>query len=95
MTKKADHCLQILKVAFDKTLRKNGIRDDDLAERLIDDIVDAMGGEQLYIPNRTQRIKMELHAEIVRKFNGRNAVQLAHAYGYSVRHIRRLVSANR
>lgn len=95
MTKEADHCLQILKVAFDKTLKKKGIRDDDLSELLIDDIVDAMGGEQIYIPRRTQRSKAALHAEIVRKFNGGNAVQLARAYGYSVRHIRRLISADR
>ena len=52
------------------------------------------GGTNVYVPNLRTIFKECVDREIIYQFNGKNIRELARTYGYSERHIRRLVQNN-
>jgi Mor family transcriptional regulator len=55
-------------------------------------LCDYFGGSTVYIPSLQTVLKRCLEREAVSEFNGGNYAQLAHKYGFSERHLRRIVN---
>lgn len=67
---------------------------DEAAASLIDRILLRLGGELVYLPKRTARRRKKDREEVALKFNGNNLFELAQEYGFTPRHLRRIL-ANR
>lgn len=56
------------------------------------EIIRLYGGEVMYFPTYKSIIKTSRNKDIIRRFNGVNAAQLAKEYGISSNHIRRIAA---
>lgn len=66
---------------------------EELAKALAERIRYRLGGCYLYVSSGAELRRSEVHAQIRQRWNGKNARQLALEYGYSVRHVARIVAA--
>jgi len=85
-------------VRFSKVYREDNI-DSDYSE-LIDCIgksntikmIKAFGGESVYFTSTKRMLKKQIHDEIRKRYTGYNDSDLSKKFGYTQRHIRRIVS---
>lgn len=68
---------------------------DEAAASLIDRILLRLGGELVYLPRRSARNRQRDRDEVIRKFNGTNLFELAQEYGFTPRHLRRILAGGR
>ena len=58
-----------------------------VGEDLLNEIIDAMPGQSIYIPDRKTLDRDRIHEDIRKEYDGTNTKALAAKYGYSARHI--------
>ena len=63
-----------------------------VGEDLLNEIIDAMPGQSIYIPDRKTLDRDRIYEDIRKEYDGRNAKALAAKYGYSARHIRTIAT---
>ena len=57
-------------------------------------LCDAAGGQDVYIPSARTVFAACIERQLLHDFNGYNYADLAKKYGYSTRHVRRIIKAN-
>lgn len=78
-------------------LELEAMNDDLLAlyeivgEDLLNEIVDAMPAQSIYIPDRKTLHRDQIREDIRKEYTGHNVQWLANKYGYSARHIREIL----
>lgn len=68
---------------------------DLIAAALVRRIVERCPGFRVEIPRKTKKQKTAMREDIARRYDGRNAQELARQWGVSVRHVRRIAQQGR
>ncbi|CAM3721505.1 Mor transcription activator family protein [Paracidovorax anthurii] len=62
------------------------------AIRVVDDLVDAWGGQMICFPTSYKRKLLQREEAVYSRFNGNNYAELSHEYGMGERGIRKLIA---
>ncbi|ELB2073747.1 transcriptional regulator [Vibrio parahaemolyticus] len=85
--------LQDIYELFAGVLTHHNVSEEGLAFKLVIELVQYMGGIQVYMPKADRIIKTVLKKIIRNEFNGSNYIELSRRYRCSTNHIRRIVNA--
>ena len=81
---------QAVMYPYNAIIEKNGPAGFDAVYALSQQV----GGLTIYVPNARRIFAECLEQEVIKYFTGQNYIALSHRFGYTERHIRRIVEQN-